>query len=94
MTQSTLYPLGDYVPMVQLQSIFPDVKHGDVATLRKRERELRAIATDEARPPKRGEWYLSGAIAEAHRAGNDLISAYRIAKLVKTRTVTTVEIVE
>jgi hypothetical protein len=31
------------------------------------------------RPPKKGEWYLSGAILEAWRAPNDLTTAYQIA---------------
>lgn len=32
------------------------------------------------RPPKSGEFYLSGAICEAHEAFNDLSSPYLIAK--------------
>ena len=37
--------------------------------------------TGEKRCPKKGEWYLSGAIIEAYRALNDLGSAYHIAKV-------------
>jgi hypothetical protein len=55
---------------------------------------IAAIATGEKRPPKKGEWYLSGSIIEAYRAFDDLSTSYHIAKLVKTRTVTTIEIVE
>lgn len=40
----------------------------------------RYIATGEFRAPKRGEFYLSGAIVQAYRAPNDLTSAYHIAK--------------
>lgn len=43
---------------------------------------LRAKPTGEFRPPKKGEWYLSGAIVEAYRALNDLSSSYHIAKIV------------
>lgn len=44
---------------------------------------LRAVATTEFRPPKAGEWYLSGAIVCAWRAPNDLSTPYRIARLVR-----------
>jgi len=37
-------------------------------------------ATGEYRAPKRGEWYLSGAIIDAYQAPNDLDTAYWIAQ--------------
>ena len=37
------------------------------------------------RCPKKGEWYLSGAIIEAYRAPNDLSTPFHIATLVKTK---------
>ena len=40
-----------------------------------------ATRTFENRPPKAGEWYLSGAIPEAYRAPNDLSAAFHILKL-------------
>ena len=43
---------------------------------------IRAMATGEMREPRKGEWFLSGAIIEAYRAQNDLASEYNIAKLV------------
>jgi hypothetical protein len=43
---------------------------------------VRAMATGEKRNPKKGEWYLSGAIIEAYRASNELSSKYYIARLV------------
>lgn len=52
---------------------------------------IRAIRTGEKRPPKKGEWYLSGAIVEAYRAPKDLTTAYHIAKLVMTKTTTTIK---
>lgn len=38
------------------------------------------------RCPKKGEWYLSGAVIEAYRAPNDLSTPYYIANLVRTKT--------
>lgn len=49
---------------------------------------VKAIRTGEKRPPKKGEWYLSGAIPEAYRARNDLDTVYYILRLVKVRTET------
>jgi hypothetical protein len=58
------------------------------------ERNLRAERTGEMRKPRKGEWYLSGAIIEAYRAPNDLTVAYPIARIVKTRTATVTSKVE
>ena len=49
---------------------------------------VKAIYSGEKRPPRKGEWYLSGAIPEAYRAPNDLDTPYHIARLVKVRTET------
>lgn len=49
---------------------------------------VHAKPTGEFRCPRKGEWYLSGAIVEAYRAANDLPIPFQIAKLVKTRTET------
>jgi hypothetical protein len=40
-----------------------------------------AVATGEFRPPRQGEWYLSGAIPAAYRAPNDLSTPYWIAEV-------------
>ena len=51
-----------------------------------------AIYSGHRRPPRKGEWYLSGARVAAYRAPNDLSSEYHIATLVvveKTVTETT-----
>ena len=37
-------------------------------------------ATGEYRAPKRGEWYLSGAVIDAYQAPNDLSAPYWIAE--------------
>lgn len=39
-------------------------------------------ATGEFRAPKRGEYYLSGAIVEAYRAPNDYSTPYWIARFI------------
>ena len=52
---------------------------------------LVAVWTGERRCPKQGEWYLSGAIAAAWRAPNDLSSEYfiaRVEKVVDTKLIT------
>ncbi len=54
-------------------------------------RDHRAVLTGEKRAPKKGEWYLSGAIPEAYRAPNDLSTAYHILALVKVRRVRTAD---
>lgn len=55
--------------------------------------DIRAIATGEHRPPKAGEWYLSGAVVEAYHAPNDLGTAYHIAKLVRVEVRVVAEVV-
>lgn len=68
---SKYYPLGDRVPNV----------------FGKDQNNYRAKVTGEFRPPKKDEWYLSGAIVAAYRAPNDFNTEYHIAKLVKVRRV-------
>jgi hypothetical protein len=48
---------------------------------------VRAVPTDEFRPPRAGEWYLSGATPTAWRAPNDLSTPYRILRLVRMQKV-------
>lgn len=52
---------------------------------------LVAVKSGEKRPPRRGEWYLSGAIPEAYKAPNDFRQSSHILTLVRveTRLVTT-----
>jgi hypothetical protein len=69
---------------------------GDNPSINERDslgRKLGAVYTGEKRPPRKGEWYLSGADVHAYRAPNDLTAAYCIARLVRVREVHTVEIV-
>jgi len=55
-------------------------KLGNVPT-----RFIKAELTGEKRPPKAGEWYISGAIPEAYLAPNDLSTPFDIAALVDGR---------
>lgn len=43
------------------------------------------VPTGEFRCPRKGEWYLSGAVIEGYEAPNDLSQEYHIAKLVRAR---------
>ena len=54
---------------------------------------IKAITTGEKRAPKKGEWYLSGAIPEGYKAPNDLETFFHICRLVMTKTITTEVIV-
>lgn len=69
----TCHPLGDAVPGQPAGSW----------------RDYRAVATGETRPPKAGEWYLSGAIVAAYRAPSDFSHPYPIARIVRVRQVVT-----
>ena len=46
---------------------------------------LRGKFSGEFRPPKAGEWYISGAIPEVYQAPNDLTTAFHIAKIVRVK---------
>lgn len=49
-------------------------------------RNFGAVATGEKRAPRRGEWYLSGAVVTAYRAPNDLDTVFQIARIVRVKT--------
>lgn len=80
MSTRAIFPLADPVPTEVL-----------AAARLTSARNVRAAWTGEIRPPKRGEWYISGAVPEAYRAASDYTRAYHIARLVEIRT--TMEIV-
>jgi hypothetical protein len=44
-----------------------------------------AVSTGEFRPPKAGEWFLSGAIVEAFQAYDDMTTSYHIATIQETK---------
>ena len=86
----TTYPVVDRIPFDLAKRIGVSDK-GRVHGLSWH--AVKAVATGEVRPPEAGEWFLSGAIVEAHFAPNNLTAPYRIARLVKVR-IETIEIVE
>lgn len=49
--------------------------------------------TGEKRPPRKGEWYVSGAIPEGYKAPNDLSQPHVIAKLVQVEKQTRILVV-
>jgi hypothetical protein len=53
-----------------------------------------AVSTGQERPPKQGEWYLSGGPPRAWLAPNDLSTPYYIARLVKVERVVQYRIIE
>ena len=61
-------------PLASPHSVMPHKLHKE---------GVRAVRTGEYRKPKRGEWYLSGAIKEADQAPNDLGCEHVIVKLVR-----------
>lgn len=56
---------------------------------------VKAILTGEKRPPKQGEWYLSGAIPAAYRAYSDFSESmsFHLCRVVRVETVETTHIV-
>jgi hypothetical protein len=59
------------------------------------QRNFKAIDAGYSASPKKGEWFLSGAIPEAYRAQNDLTgSFYRIVKIVRVKQKKCYEILE
>lgn len=77
-----LYPLADYHrsnhPLMNPE--LTAASWGDTGN-------LRARWNGEKRPPKEGEWYLSGATIEAYRATCDMSEAYPIAEIVRIKRV-------
>lgn len=54
----------------------------------RKEANTRFVSTGEKRCPKKGEYFLSGAIIEAYEAKVDLTTVYHIAKPVKVKRIT------
>lgn len=77
-----LYPIGDTPCRADIKR-FELKKVGGVY----QRHDLRGKPTGEFRCPRKGEWYLSGAIPLAYLAPNDLSTPYYIARLVKVKVV-------
>lgn len=74
---------GKLFPLSSPYSFIPD----------KRAIDHRIESTGEHRCPKKGEWYISGAIAEGYLAPSDLDFPYDIGVLVKVKVETVVTVV-
>lgn len=61
-----LYPVQDRVPGLSVKDRM----------------NVRAYRVSRCRKPRKGEWYLSGAIPAAYRARNNLTTEYELVKLV------------
>ena len=83
------YPLGDHLNLRECEAFNLPKVGGTFNT-----RDIRAKLSGEFRNPRKGEWYLSGAIPHAYRTPNDLSSKFHIAKIVLTQTVVTTTITE
>lgn len=82
-----LYPLYDFPNLNELTQlygckIYDKEWHSACA-------KVRGKPTGEKRPPKKGEWYVSGAIPEVYRAPADLSDAHVIVKLVVVKVMVT-----
>lgn len=78
--KGALFPLADRYPLGRPSS----TSH---------QPQYRAQYTGEYRPPRKGEWYLSGSPVEAYRAPNDLSQPFHIARIVEVKVVQTEKIV-
>lgn len=83
MKPGTLFPLGD-TPR-GWYALAP----GQRGAL---EHNSRIQTTGEMRPPRKNEWYISGAIPVGYLAPNDFTQAYWIGRLVKVKVTTTVTV--
>jgi hypothetical protein len=88
LTQSEFYPVMDSVPYEQRKGLGLSNTAYPLHSLGTAVKGVSAQWTGEKRPPRKGEWYLSGAIIEAYLAPNDLSTPYHIARLVRTKTET------
>lgn len=93
-----LYPVRGWISSEEFKQLFTaeeiETKRRQLLGLSpSHSHDVYAEATGEKRPPKKGEWYLSGAIAEAWRAPNDLTTPYHLARLVRIQRITTVNVV-
>tara|TARA_R110002096_G_scaffold66682_2_gene162220 strand:- start:34938 stop:35174 length:237 start_codon:yes stop_codon:yes gene_type:complete len=47
--------------------------------------KVKAVYSGQFRPPRKGEWFMSGSIVEAYKAKSDMTVSYHIARLVKVQ---------
>jgi hypothetical protein len=89
-----LYPVFDRLTKAEADALgFDKIPADPLASVGMPVKNVHAITTGEFREPKKGEWYLSGAIPAAYRAPNGLTCRFYICELVRTVTRTTTRIV-
>ena len=76
--------MGEYTEVINKRTFYP---LADYLYIPDRTKRMRAQWTGEFRQPKKGEWYLSGAIIEAYKAPNDLSTKFHIVRIVETKLV-------
>lgn len=78
----TYYNLHDFPTREELRALgFKDDKHHRRYYIKNNIFWVMASRTGKKRPPKKGEWYISGATPEAYRAPNDLTDSFYIVEL-------------
>lgn len=93
------YRVSDYIPANQLKALgialmfdaefcFNRWFYDGMPLARNR---VMATPTGEKRQPRRGEWYLSGAVVEAYRAQSDLHGVFHIARLAVVEETTSIK---
>lgn len=83
----------EFYPVVDRLS-YEERKHFGLEDVFMPIKAMRAVWTGEKRPPRAGEWYLSGSIVEAYKAPNDLTTPFHIARLVKVEEKTVLVVVQ
>jgi hypothetical protein len=80
------FPLADMPSLDEFLALDLDPKYGH--------KHIAAVPACQFRPPRKGEWYLSGAIPMAYKAPNDLDTSYAILYLARIETVTTTNVLK
>jgi hypothetical protein len=75
------FPLGDMPSEEEMESLNLDTSFASRYT----RRHIAAVWNGEKRWPKKGEWYLSGAVVTAYKAPNDLNMSFHIARIVRIK---------
>lgn len=87
-TKTDLYPIVDRQPLMQLlQANGAAPRENWRATS-----DYKARWTGENRPPRKGEWYLSGSYIECYQARQDFTSHYPIAEICEVEEVKTLTV--
>ena len=90
LSRQGLYPIADRVPLARLVGEAVSLNMSSVGIF---PQKFKARWNGEFRCPRKGEWYLSGAIITCYHAPNDLSMSYHIAEIVEVETVTVTHVV-